>query len=320
MSTSHPVQVTPREPLGGLMRPTTCVQIGILALLMLAVYWGTIRSQMVGRWLHDANWSHGWLIPVFSLYFLFTQRERLARCQPKPNYLGAVILALSLAMYFISGWMLRMSYPQAVSIVGAIFGVTLLMGGWSIIRVAWFPIGFLVLGIPLPEALYVQLTFPLREFASTVAATVMPWFAKGLYTEAQAVVIDYVMPGRPPGQLNIEEACSGMRLMMAFVTLGVAMAYLRDRPAWQRIVMVLSCIPIAVLCNSIRVTTTGLLYVYGRQQLASGTAHQLLGILMLLIALGLYALIGYILNHLFIEETQGHTHDGGGVKDRGRSR
>ena len=132
MSTSHPVQVTPREPLGGLMRPTTCVQIGILALLMLAVYWGTIRSQMVGRWLHDANWSHGWLIPVFSLYFLFTQRERLARCQPKPNYLGAVILALSLAMYFISGWMLRMSYPQAVSIVGAIFGVTLLMGGWII--------------------------------------------------------------------------------------------------------------------------------------------------------------------------------------------
>ena len=209
-----------------------------------------------------------------------------------------------------------MSCPQAVSVVGAIVGVTVLMGGWSIIRVAWFPIGFLVLGIPLPEALYVQLTLPLREFAATVAATVMPWFAKGLYTEAQAVVIDYVMPGRPPGQLNIEEACSGMRLMMAFVTLGVAMAYLRDRPAWQRIVMVLSCIPIAVLCNSIRVTTTGLLYVYGRQQLASGTAHQLLGILMLLIALGLYALIGYILNHLFIEETQGRAHNGGGVKDR----
>ena len=104
----------------------------------------------------------------------------------------------------------------------------------------------------------------------------MPWFAKGLYTEAQAVVIDYVMPGRPPGQLNVEEACSGMRLMMAFVTLGVAMAYLRDRPAWQRIVMVLSCVPIAVFCNSIRVTTTGLLHVHGRQELAAGTAHQLL--------------------------------------------
>jgi exosortase len=175
------------------------------------------------------------------------------------------------------------------------------LGGWSVIRVAWFPILFLLLAVPLPQQKYVELTMPMRQIASSVAAAVMPLFASGLHTESQAVVIDYVMPGRPPGTLNIEEACAGMRLTMAFVTLGVAMAYLGDRPLWQRLAMVLSCVPIAILCNAVRVTVTGLLYIHGQESLARGTPHQLLGIAMLAIALGLFSLLGYVLSRLVIE-------------------
>jgi exosortase len=160
------------------------------------------------------------------------------------------------------------------------------------------------------------MTFPLRRWASSAAAATLPVLIPGLYTEAQAVVIDYIMPGRPPGTLNVEEACSGMRLMMAFVTLGVAMAYLGDRPLWQRIVMIACCVPIAVVCNTLRVTATGVIFILGDKptpwldwlgvshlgDLAKGTPHQALGILMLGVAFGLYALIGYVLKHLFIEE------------------
>ena len=205
-------------------------------------------------------------------------------------------------MYFLSAWILRMGYPQAVSIVGAILGVTLLMGGWPVMRIAWFPILFLLLAIPLPQSMYVSLTMPLRECASTVAAAVMPLLAPGLHTEAQAVVIDYSMPGYGIGQLNVDEACSGMRSLMAFVTLGVAMAYIHERPAWHRGVMLVCCIPLAVFCNTIRVTATGLLYVYGHRDLAQGTPHALLGVVMFAIALGLFMLIGYVLNHLVVEE------------------
>lgn len=281
------------------------VRLVIVAVLLIAVYWGSIRHQLIARWLNDGNWSHGWLIPLFSLYFLYTRRNDLLRCRPKPGYTGAWVLAGSLCVYFVSGWVFRMAYPQTLSLVGSVFGLTLLLGGWSVMRVAWFPIAFLVLAVPLPDRLYVELTMPLRQWASTAAAALMPLFASGLHTEAQAVVIDYVIPGRPPGTLNIEEACSGMRLMMAFVTLGVAMAYLHDRPVWQRLVMVASCLPIAVLCNTIRVTTTGLLYIQGHEDLAQGTPHQLLGVAMLMIALGLFALLGYVLSHVFLEETPG---------------
>ena len=277
------------------------IRIAVVAALVLAAYWGPIRHYLVARWLVDGNWSHGWLIPLFSVYFLVMRREELARCTPRPNYLGAVILAFSLAAYFWSAWRARMAYPQSLSLVGTVFGATLLLGGWSVMRLAWFPIAFLFFAIPLPQSVYVELTRPLRELASTAAAAVMPMFLPGLHTQAQAVVIDYVRPGMAPGQLNVEEACSGMRLMMAFVTLGVAMAYLGDRPLWQRVIMVASCLPIAVLCNAVRVTTTGLLTITGHAEYAQGTPHQLLGMVMLLIALGCYALIGYILSHLFVE-------------------
>jgi exosortase len=170
-------------------------------------------------------------------------------------------------------------------------------------RVAWFPILFLLLAVPLPQSLYVDLTFPLRKFATAASAAIMPVFVSGLYTEAQAVVIDYILPNGTRGQLNVEEACSGMRLLMAFVTLGVAMAYLGDRPNWQRLVMVAGCVPIAIFCNTIRVTTTGLFFVYGHEDLAKGTPHQLLGLAMLAIALASFGLLGYLLNHLFVEET-----------------
>lgn len=287
-------------------------RIAIVTALVLFAYWGPIRHHLIPRWIHDGNWSHGWLVPVFSLYFLACRSDQLFRARPRPSYLGAAVLLLSLTAYFLGAWWLSMTYPQVLSLVGSIFGLTLLLGGWGVIRVAWFPILFLVLAIPLPQGMYVSLTLPLRELASWAAAGVMPLMVPGLWTEAQAVVIDWVMPGGRSGQLNVEQACSGMRLLMAFVALGVAMAYLGDRPRWHRIVMVLSCIPIAVLCNAIRVTSTGLMYVHGHEELASGTPHQLLGILMLAIALGLYALIGYVLSHLFIEEPE----DAGPGSDR----
>lgn len=309
MSASDSAEVRLPRSIGEAIGPTARIRIIIVAVLLLIAYASVIRVHLAMKWLHDGNWSHGWLIPVFSLYFLWTRREQLVRCRPRPSYLGAVILALSLTMYFLNAWVFRMSYPQAISIVGAIFGVTLLMGGWSVIRVAWFPICFLVFAVPLPQGLYVDLTMPLRESASWAAAAIMPLFASGLYTEPQAVVIDYVMPGRPPGQLNVEEACSGMRLLMAFLALGVAVTYIDERPVWQRVIMIASCLPIAVLCNTIRVTTTGLLYVHGHQDLAGGTPHQLLGILMLLIALGLFLLLGYILNRLYVEEPDNGTDD-----------
>jgi len=283
------------------MPPASRVRLAIVAALVLFIYWEPIRYTLIERWITDGNWSHGWLIPAFSLYFLASRREEVLRCPLGYSYFGAAILAISLGAFFFSAWWARMAYPQALTLIGTLIGLVLLLGGWSLLRVVWFPTVFLALAIPFPHRLYFQVTTPLRIMASKAAAVFLPLLIPGLHADAQAVVIDYIRPGSPPGQLNVEEACSGMRLLMAFVTLGIAMAYLGDRPAWQRGLMVAACLPIAVFCNIVRVTTTGYLTIMGHSDLAQGTAHQLLGMLMLLIALGLFSLLGYVLNHLFVE-------------------
>jgi exosortase len=286
--------------------PAARVQLLIVSVLTFVAYRTAIIHRLVERWSTDGNWSHGFLIPVFSLYFLYSRQDELFQARVRRNYLGAVVVACSLLLYFYSAWVTPMSYPQNVSLVGVIFGLVLLFGGWEVMRIAWFPIAFLLFAIPLPEAVFVELTMPLRVLASQVSASVMPLLMPGLRCEAQSVIIDYVSPAGSTGQLNVEEACSGLRLMMSFVALGVAVAYLHPRPLWQRLVMVVSCLPIAVLCNTIRVTVTGLLHVSGREEYARGTPHQLLGIGMLLIAFGLFTLLGWVLANLFVEgETDG---------------
>ena len=281
--------------------PMSLARLTVICGLLTFVFWEPVRHTLAARWISDGNWSHGWLIPIFSLYFLYTHRESLMRAVPNPTLWGVPILLVSLGVFFWSAWWARMAYPQALMIVPTIIGLVLLMGGWNVLKVVWFPVVFLALAVPLPHRTYFELTTPLRILASQASAAILPLLIPGLHTNAQAVVIDYIRPGNPPGQLNVEEACSGMRLLMAFVTLGIAIAYLGDRPVWQRVVLVAACLPIALFCNIVRVTTTGYLSISGHRDLAQGTAHQLLGLAMLVLALGLFSLLGYVLSHLFVE-------------------
>jgi exosortase len=123
-----------------------------------------------------------------------------------------------------------------------------------------------------------------------------------LESTVNGVIIDIIYKGRhlEPG-LDVAEACSGMRLLMAFFALGVAMAYLHYRPIWQRLVLLASTIPIAILCNIIRVTITGFIYVLISPEYAQGLYHDLLGMLMLPVAFGLYGLLAWLMSNLLVD-------------------
>ena len=275
----------------------------------MAVFWGPLRNTLIYKWSNDPNWSHGWLIPVFSLYFLHLRRDEIAAAPRETNYLGLLILVASLAIYLAYLVVWPRTYPRAAAMVPAIFGVTLLLCGWSLTRIVWFPIAFLLLAVPLPDGVYFQLTWPLRQAASFVATVMLP-VIPGVDTELGGrTVIDFYYHGRK-GSLNVAEACSGMRLIMAFVTLGMVMAYLGDRRLWQRVVLVACCVPIAIGCNSLRVFITGVLVITDHGEWARGTPHALLGIAMLPIALGMFALVGYLLSHLFVEEPESSDGEG----------
>jgi exosortase len=142
----------------------------------------------------------------------------------------------------------------------------------------------------------------MRQLAAKVAAFLLS-LVGGLEASASGVVIDVVYRGQrlePP--LNVAEACSGMRLLMAFLALGVAMAYLHYRPVWQRLVLLASTVPIAIFCNIVRVTVTGFIYILIDPKYAQGIYHNILGLAMLPLAFGLYGVLAWFMSNLFVEE------------------
>lgn len=304
----------------------TCVKIVAVAVLLGWLFRHEIE-QVVRLWIIDPSWSHGFLIPLFSLYFLYQKRRRifaleyvsdplsqwlsgrrpaaLAAGQTRPNYLGLALL-LGIILFYIFNVVSPAGYAylRPLSMIAALGAVVLFLGGWRLIVHTWLPIAFLVFAVPLPRRYYVALTMPMRRVAATVATALLN-LVGDIDAHLSGVVIDVMYKGRRLSPaLDVEEACSGMRLLMAFLALGVAMAYLHDRPLWQRIVLVASTIPIAILCNIIRVTATGFIYIWAGPDYTQGVYHDMLGLAMLPLAFGFYGLLAWFLSGLFIEGDQ----------------
>ena len=284
--------------------PAVYIKIAILAGLL---YWffHIEIGKIVSRWISDPNWSHGFLIPLFSLYFLHQNRLQLFSIKTKPSWLfGLGGLVFLLIVYWLNTVQFKFAYGDALIGIAAIGATVLFVGGWPLIKLTWLPIAYLFFAVPLPGRLYTQITQPMQRLAAHVSAFVLNGIPE-LEASISGVIIDVVYRGQPlVPSLEVAEACGGMRLLMAFVALGVAMAYLHWRPMWQRGVLLLSTVPIAVLCNVIRVFITSLIYIFWDPQYAQGIYHDMLGILMLPLAFSLYGGLAWLMSNLFVEETE----------------
>ena len=288
------------------------VHVYVKILIIGALFWYLFYDEIVRvvhRWLTDSSWSHGFLIPLFSLYFLNQHKIEIVQLKTRRNHLGLFVLICCIIFYPLDVIHFKVAYALPLTMIAALGAIVLFMGGWGLIRYSWLPVLYLIFAVPLPVRLYKLLTIPMRIFAAQIA-TVLLSFVPDLEASAKGVVIDVVYKGiQMEPSLDVAEACSGMRLLMAFLALGVAMAYLHYRPIWQRIVLLCSTIPIAILCNVVRVTVTGFIYILLDPKYAQGIYHDMLGMLMLPLAFGLYGSLAWFMSNLFMEEPDSATKD-----------
>jgi exosortase len=260
--------------------------------------------DIVRRWMIGSSWSHGFLIPFFSLYFINQHKIEILNLRTRPNYLGLLFMICGILFYPFNIVHLQYGYLRPITMIATLGAIVLFMGGWRLIRFTWLPIAFLVFAVPLPQRYYVGLTMPMRHLAAVVA-TAMLNLVNGIEATVSGVVINVIYNGQQlDPALNVAEACSGMRLLTAFLALGVAMAYLHYRPLWQRLILLASTVPIAIFCNIIRVTATGYIYVLIHPKYTQGVYHDMLGIAMLPLAFGLYGFIAWFMSSLFIDESE----------------
>ena len=277
------------------------IKICIIGVLIYYLFRQDI-SIIVYRWINDSSWSHGFLIPLFSLYFINQHKDKILDLKTKQNWLGLVSLLMLLVFYPVNYKYFQIGYARPLTVIACLGSIVLFLGGWKLVRYAWLPVVYLIFAIPLPGSWYKMITIPMRQWAAQVA-TVLLGLVKDLEASVQGVTINVIYKGIPLDQpLDVAEACSGMRLLMAFLALGVAMAYLHWRPVWQRMVLVCSTIPIAILCNIVRVTVTGFIHILWDPKYAQGIYHDMLGMMMLPLAFGIYGALAWFMSNLFVED------------------
>jgi exosortase len=274
------------------------VKVLLLVALVAWLYWGRIQRMFL-LW-QQPDWSHGFLIPLFALYIVNARRRDLLTGVHPGSIWGLPVVILSLAAYTACIY-LKIGYLPDLSLVSMIAGLVLLVVGWRALWLTLFPIGFLMLAIPPPERIYRAFTQPLQHGVAVVSTALLNLFP-GADVSHEGFQVNFQMSSGLTGSFAIAGACSGMRSLMAFIALGLAMAYFTPRAIWQRIAMAVVVLPVAVFCNVLRVLITGALQMYGYAHLAKGTTHTMLGFLSFGIGFALYLLILYVLDHLYVEE------------------
>ncbi len=302
--TSTPVtNLTTASEARPLITPRGWVWIGLLSLLFVALHRNFLyRSLLIA--LDDNNWSHAMLIPFISLYYLYQNRARLMDIRSRVCWWGLPLVFAGMASYAFWIFPGRNDMFQGYSMILGLFGLVLFLVGPRMMAVAWFPILYLGFGVKVAQKLWEIIALKLQTIAAA-SSTIMLNII-GLVIDIEASVrgntIDLIhrgVPVNPP--LNVAEACSGLRMLMAFLALGVAMAFLAPRRWWQRGVMVLMTLPIAVAVNVGRVTTLGVLHIYAPEY-AKGEFHIFIGMLMLIPAAGMFLLLGWVLDKIIIED------------------
>ncbi len=287
--TGHDVENVAQPPAAaadrgaGAASPFARAATGILVAVIALVY-APVLAKLAGDWVHDPNYSHGILVPGIVLFLLWRKRREFACIPRRPHWLGfaAVLGSMGLLVLGAAG---AEVFTQRVSFVLLLFALVVYLLGWGWLRVTWFPLAFLFLAIPLPYVLYYSLTSPMQSFAAKCAVSGLQ--SIGVPVLAQGNILH--LPGQT--DLLVAEACSGIRSLYSFLSLGALAAYSMPIPLLGRGLVFLATIPLSVAANAFRVWATSLgVYLIG-PQVAEGWIHESFGLIVFVAALLLFLLI-----------------------------
>jgi exosortase len=259
----------------------------LLLLGLVGCLYGAILFHLARQWSNDANFSHGFFVPIFSLFVLWQDRARLARQPDKPSNWGLLIILAALSV-LVLGVLGAELFLSRISLLLLLAGLVIFLRGWPMFRAVLFPWAFLILMIPVPAIIFGEITFPLQILASKVAAMLLPLLGVPVLREGNVIHL-------PAMSLEVAEACSGIRSLISLTTLAIIYGYLVETRTWVRVALALASIPIAVAANSLRIVGTGLLVQYWDPEKAEGFFHTFSGWLIFVVSLAMLFLLHRLL-------------------------
>lgn len=240
--------------------------IGLIAATVAC--WGGL-SELVSRWHRQEEYSHGFFIPLISLWLLWSRRAALVQSKGEPSPWGPGALALS-AFMIVLGEFTAIFLLIQLGFLVALAGLVLTYGGTSLLRVTAMPIALLLFCIPLPYFVDSQLSWRLQLFSSTLGVDFLRLLGYSVFREGNVIDLGSYM-------LQVVEACSGLRYLYPLLSVGFLMAYMYPAALRWRILLVLSTIPITIITNSARIAVVGILVGRWGSGMADGFLHAFQG-------------------------------------------
>ena len=261
--------------------------IGLLTVAVLGYIYADSLVFLVGQWGQD-DYSHGPFIPIISAVLIWQRWPQVSRVGISPSWWGPLLVAIGMLL-FILGDYATLYVVLHLSLWIVIIGVVLSFIGRPAMRVLAFPLSYLLTTIPLPVFLYNTLSNQLQLWSSALGVGFLQ--AIGVTAFREGNVIDL-----GPVQLQVAEACSGIRYLFPLTSLALLCAYLyRDR-LWKRVVLVVSALPVSIFINGLRIGIVGVLVEFYGPQAAEGFLHLFEGWVLFLATLGLLVLEMWVLS------------------------
>lgn len=251
--------------------------VTVIAAALVWCYWPTLQ-QLYKDWQRSQEYSVGQLVPVAALWLLWNDRRRLRECRIRPCLWGIAVILLAQTVRAYGLWRLYES-AERYSLVLTVAGLVLLVAGRRVFReVRWILI-YLVLMVPLPGRVHNLISFPLQTQATIGAVFLLELFQVPMTRRGNIIEMS------DGTELAVAEACSGLRMLTAFVVVAAVLAYFVNRPRWQKAVLVVSSVPIAIVCNTIRLAATAVLCTAVGNEIADVFFHDFAGWAMMPLAL-----------------------------------
>lgn len=255
-------------------------------------YWPTLTT-IVGVWGRNPDYSHGYLVLPIAAAFLWLRRDAFPASDLAPSLGGLALMAVAVALRIVAG-VYFMAPLDGWTIPLWVAGAVWLAGGWPLLRWSWPAIVFLWFMLPIPYSAERAASVPLQAIATQLSTGALLMLGQPVVSEGNTIWLG-------DHQMFVEEACSGMRIFVGIFALAFAFVLFSRWQWWQKGLVLLAALPIALIGNMCRIVATGLLYQYASGETAKRFSHDLSGLLMIPLAALLFWLFLIYLERLFPE-------------------
>ncbi len=240
-------------------------------------------QPMLAAWSRQPEYSHAWLIPLISLFLVWQRRTELVALEFRGSWTGLAIVVLGVLLGLV-GQLATVFTVSQIGLVVATCGFVLAVTGLPALRLLWMPLLLLFFVIPLPQFLQVKFSSGMQIISSELGVWFLRLIGVSVYLEGNVIDLGVY-------QLQVAEACDGLRYLFPLMTLGLVLAYFYKGTAWKRVVIFLSSIPLTILLNSLRIASIGVMVEHWGIGMAEGFLHEFQGWAVFMLSFGLMVLL-----------------------------